>query len=592
MTPGTSGRNSPFPATPAGVTPSVSRPDTAGPDSGTPDRFGRDKSKPRTKSPNPNLSRRPLSPPDRRLVSELKTHRRDGSPSGYTPPPSLRKGGGLTPSSLSGAGMLSGAVGGGTAAEVAARKRERWVHHPTSELWRLRGRSGGRLQWSAVESAGGEPFPRSRHVFCGVPARKLCLLSGGRSVKANTVLSDLWALDVPGACWARLELVGVPAAPRENGAGLALGASLFVFGGRGRTCRADGCLFHLNREARAGSLLDASRDGGVAETLGAWEHPTVRAAGDGATPGHRQGHVLARVGSDAVVLFGGHCTDDDSWPECVPQLGRVTSAGPPGGGGGQPLALVSVSPATSDVCGGEELILHGRGFRDGASTKVKFVVPSRAPPPPKGAAAARRGGLQIKPAREERCVIVAAEVINRTSVRCVLPDMSSLLCDGPVLVEAGLQVGGPGESWSADERQLELTSKCDTERLKLSGGGMLGGVAGEEICYQVTTFDGAGRRRGTRGDAFACVLRKPGVLGEEDVATIVAPEVPPRDNGDGSYDLLYLIEKAGTFTCVLSLNEVMVKVRLAMPLLTMPLLHATAPNANPGPPKLAQAHQC
>ena len=29
-----------------------------------------------------------------------------------------------------------------------------------------------------------------------------------------------------------------------------------------------------------------------------------------------------------------------------------------------------------------------------------------------------------------------------TLSRCVLPDMSALLCDGPVLVEAGLQVGG------------------------------------------------------------------------------------------------------------------------------------------------------
>ena len=70
------------------------------------------------------------------------------------------------------------------------------MHHPTSELWRLRARSGGRLQWYAVESAGGEPFPRSRHVFCGVPARQICLLSGGRSVKANTVLNDLWALSL------------------------------------------------------------------------------------------------------------------------------------------------------------------------------------------------------------------------------------------------------------------------------------------------------------------------------------------------------------------------------------------------------------
>ena len=40
---------------------------------------------------------------------------------------------------------------------------------------------------------------------------------------------------------------------------------------------------------------------------------------------------------------------------------------------------------------------------------------------------------------------------------------------------------------------------------------------------------------------------------------LVAPELPPRDNGDGTYDLLYRIEKAGTFTCLLSLDGVTVK---------------------------------
>ena len=39
----------------------------------------------------------------------------------------------------------------------------------------------------------------------------------------------------------------------------------------------------------------------------------------------------------------------------------------------------------------------------------------------------------------------------------------------------------------------------------------------------------------------------------------MAPELPPRDNGDGTYDLLYRIEKAGTFTCLLSLDGVTVK---------------------------------
>ena len=155
MTPGSSRGPSPFPATPQGATPSVSRPDTAGPDtaSGTPDRFGRDKPKPRTKSPNPNLSRRPLSPPDRRLVSELKVHRRDGSPSGYTPPPSgLRKGGGLTPSGLSGAGMLSG---GRTRPRTRTRTR-------TRTRIRIRPRPRPRTRTRTRARARTRPRPRAR----------------------------------------------------------------------------------------------------------------------------------------------------------------------------------------------------------------------------------------------------------------------------------------------------------------------------------------------------------------------------------------------------------------------------------------------
>ena len=125
---------SPFPATPPGVTPAVSRPDTAGP---APDPFGRDGPKRVARAPNPNLTRRPLSPPDRRLASELKHHGREGSLSGYTPPAHQRQGG-FTPSSL--AALPSSER---SAAEMAARKKGRWVHHPTSELWRLRARSAG-----------------------------------------------------------------------------------------------------------------------------------------------------------------------------------------------------------------------------------------------------------------------------------------------------------------------------------------------------------------------------------------------------------------------------------------------------------------
>ena len=201
-----------------------------------------------------------------------------------------------------------------------------------------------------------------------------------------------------------------------------------------------------------------------------------------------------------------------TYPSLHPHAPQPVPPCTPGAQSQQPLALERVSPEVADVCGGETLTLHGRGFRAGASVKVRFVVPSRAPPPPKGAAAARRAPLLLQASHEEQSVVVAAEVVSRTSVRCVLPDMSHLLCDGTVLVEAGLQVGGLGESWSADERQIELTSRCDTGRLKLSGDGMHGCVAGVAGIFQVTTYDGSGRRRGTVGDPFACALRMPGVL--------------------------------------------------------------------------------
>ena len=119
----------------------------------SPDRFGRDGPKPaRPKAPASATLRRPLPPTDRRLGDELTAHRLEGPPSGYTPPSGLRKDNtppsGHSATSLSATRQLSGAQS--AAADAAARKRDRWVHHPTCELWQLRGKPGGRLQWSAV----------------------------------------------------------------------------------------------------------------------------------------------------------------------------------------------------------------------------------------------------------------------------------------------------------------------------------------------------------------------------------------------------------------------------------------------------------
>ena len=96
-------------------------------------------------------------------------------------------------------------------------------------------------------------------------------------------------------------------------------------------------------------------------------------------------------------------------------------------------------------------------------------------------------------------------------------------------------------------------------RLKLSGEGIGGGVAGQECSVLVTTFDATGRRRGTRGDPFACALRMPGALEEGAEERLVSPERRCRDNGDGTHELVYVSERAGHFTCVIRLGGATVK---------------------------------
>ena len=544
FTPGTTGGSGGEAATVPGTPLSRSRPSTSG---------GRRST---NKSPGggDTSARRSASPPDRRLLAELRTHAsRPESASGYRPPPAglkqrpVRGGGGGVLGDMLGASpgsTLAPQPPASAAAAAAARRAARWVHYPLSDLWKLVARPGGRLQWMAVTPSGPEPFPRSRHVFVGVPSRRLCLLTGGRSVKSNTVLNDLWALDVDLAVWARLEMVGVPAAPRECLAALTLGTSMMLFGGRGRTCRADGALFHLMRDARTGELFNGF-EGAVTEQLGEWEHPVPT----GLPPQHRQGHKLARLGSDRVLLFGGHDTDGDVWPSATPLLGTISSQGH-----GMPVAVVGVKPEQLDVKGGRAVTITGRGFRDGATVLARFVVAHRAPLPPRSAAAAKRAPLLLRPLREERSVTVACEYVDADSVRCVLPDMSSMLCDGLVLVEACCKHSGTDEIWSADEAQVELTSKVDVSRLKLTGPGIGGGVAGESNVLLLTTFDEQGRRRATRGDPFGCALRMPGAIEEGDVERLLAPERLAKDNEDGTHELLYVCERAGSFVLTVKLD--------------------------------------
>lgn len=180
--------------------------------------------------------------------------------------------------------------------------RIRWLHYPLSDLWKLQVNAKGLFEWRELQPTGAIPFPRSRHTFDAVPSRGLCILFGGRSVKAATVLSDLYVLDAHEVLWARVELCGVPPSPREGAGAVVFGASLLLFGGRGRICHSDTAVFHLRHETRTGSLKSTA----VLECPGMWEHPHSPEF-----PARRQGLTLSALGSRTMLILGGHSTDDD-----------------------------------------------------------------------------------------------------------------------------------------------------------------------------------------------------------------------------------------------------------------------------------------
>lgn len=150
---------------------------------------------------------------------------------------------------------------------------------------------------------------------------------------------------------------------------MVFGASLLLFGGRGRTCHSDVAIFHLAAEARTGNLLSAA----VQETPGGWEHPHCES-----TPTRRQGHALVALGSRRMLTLGGFCTDDATYASPEPLAASFSPHER-----GMMLAVEAISPTAAGVGGGVTLALHGKGFQPGARHRVRFAVraahDSRAP---------------------------------------------------------------------------------------------------------------------------------------------------------------------------------------------------------------------
>ena len=462
----------------------------------------------------------------------------------------------------------------------AARSRPRntpakWVHFPLNDLWKLSIGPKGLLEWAELSTTGSAPFPRSRHVFEAVGARKLALLFGGRSVHASVALGDLYALDLVELVWARLEMCGVPPSPRESCGAAVLGTSLILFGGRGRTCHHDTALFHLKPDTRTGMLTAPH----VLESAGYWQHPR------GEHPNRRQEAAMVGTGTATLLCFGG-CGEVGAFDTAGPLAGTFTAGGY---GVGYSIASLSVKPAAdvegtppevaaaraaaraaraamsarprpeATVGGGAELTLHGRGFKDGYKIFVRFSTPHLPPPPPPPPATS---GMPLPPPplclpSTELCKVVLATYVSSSKVACTVPDMADFLCDGSVLVEAYVDEGHSEEAWTVDETELILTSEVDTSRLRLKGP--TAGLVGTQYTLVLHTFDQRGRRRATGGDAFTCALRSPGNLEEGAEPNLLTPEEAASDLANGTHELRYYYERAGSCLFIVRLGGRIVK---------------------------------
>ena len=103
------------------------------------------------------------------------------------------------------------------------------------------------------------------------------------------------------------------------------------------------------------------------------------------------------------------------------------------------------------------------GFRPGGKYKVRFSVPHPPPPaqPRPDSAGGGGGGPQfnipICLATSESFSIVEAESSSVGLLTCTTPDMSAMLCDGSVLVEA-CEADGGRMLWTCDEVRRMLPS--------------------------------------------------------------------------------------------------------------------------------------
>lgn len=448
------------------------------------------------------------------------------------------------------------------------QKKLRWVQTPLSDTWRLSRSARGKLMWRQLQ-VNGEPPPRSRHTFVGLADRSLAVLFGGRSVKNDCVLNDMHVLDVASLTWVQTQLCGVPPTPCEGGSATVFGPSgtLLMFGGHGHVCHSDAVAFAIAPQLRSGKIHSEA---------GMWELPWPQQA----EPEPRQGHVVARLGSARVLLFGGQ-RDNGEWVEEAPALlGECL----PSALYRSCISLASVSPRRVATVGGETLKIKGAGFKPGCRYTLRFSVPSSLP-----LTAMASNAMRFN--TDDPCVLVdRVAYVDSTTLSCVAPDMLDLMCDGYVLVEARMHDGfGGDEWWTTDEVVLEFASDPEAiETLKSIGARLRSLPVCTRHTKRLKALD-ALKRKPIIELALSCRITKlqpdgtPEPPPPPDPARArkgLPPAPPPCEAtltylGDGTYELGLWTEVMGQFEVVIA---------AAKPVLRMPVPGPEDPPPDPDDP--------
>lgn len=140
--------------------------------------------------------------------------------------------------------------------------------------------------WAQLPAGGTPPPPRSSHACAAVGGK--VYFFGGEAQPRIPVANDTYCYDLKERAWSKLATSGEPPCARMGCTAAAVGADMYIFGGRSGIEMGEGSLHDLH-------ALDTA--------MLTWRL-VEPAAGSPPPPGARSYHTMAAVGS-RLYVFGG-----------------------------------------------------------------------------------------------------------------------------------------------------------------------------------------------------------------------------------------------------------------------------------------------